>query len=780
MPEDKSIDSTPFVNSQGMTETRFDDSKPVSSGSANLQADKNRVKGWVKGMFEHFTGTRDARDLGRDDSRKEGDPVLTTDMGLIETGVSSAPIITNPSLDTPTIFEPVRANNTEKEDMAAAIAQGPNSATEGREAQVSAEEMARASSRQEEEQRRADEAKKNERVAADQTAYQAFQNDQQDLQHNSFNPTSWMEREASDTRNLKKGAAEAEIAGRLANGQLGGDALRGELFKTGNYEDLEGVEAAAQRIEERNQKDQRSKEPLFDEDLSPTPRLETSDRNSSVQAAEEDVAGHVRIIKQNQAWDAQDAVDAQKNRKAAGDKWIDAHGDKQSGDRISESDRNQSVLNAEEEVARKKRVDEYNRQKAEVEAAEAEKNRESAGRSWIDTHRDNAASERITSSDRNLSVQAAEKEVDDFFTKQRKAQESKDYDIGETGKRWSALDNLNQPTTKPIQVGHNQSVQAAEEDVAGHVRIIKQNQAWDAQDAVDAQKNRKQVGGRWSALENERAYPRNIDGSLVRPTETTVGGDGDDARDRIIDEHETGADEIAERIDAPIEDGEITVIRRQPLFAEPDTDPETTTQRQRQTERTQNTSSRWRRRLALVGMAALMLFAKDRGPANPPAQPGQPPVNEAPYVPMPEIGGRVEFSPLDALPKTLAKFPTEGPQDENIPTTKADLGEWFNAEWVKQYKQSHPGQFNDNGFDMRNAYDINLLNRLKHSESYLKARDLFGEYVKTHEIRNGDNTSTVNITEDASGKVESMIVSVPKQGGYQVPDIKAVYDLVNK
>jgi hypothetical protein len=323
-------------------------------------------------------------------------------------------------------------------------------------------------------------------------------------------------------------------------------------------------------------------------------------------------------------------------------------------------------------------------------------------------------------------------------------------------------------------------VQAAEEDVAGHVRIIKQNQAWDAQDAVDAQKNRKQVGGRWSALENERAYPRNIDGSLVRPTETTVGGDWDDARDRIIDEHETGADEIAERIDAPIEDGEITVIRRQPLFAEPDTDPETTTQRQRQTERTQNTSSRWRRRLALVGMAALMLFAKDRGPANPVAETGTPPVNEAPYVPMPEIGGKVEFSPLDSLPKTLAVFPTQGPQGEKIPTSQADLGEWFNAEWVKQYKQSHPGQFNDNGFDMRNAYDINLLNRLKHSESYLKARDLFGEYVKTHEIRNGDNTSTVNITEDASGKVESMIVSVPKQGGYQVPDIKAVYDLVNK
>lgn len=837
MSEDKSIDSTPFVNSQGMTETRFDDSNPVSSGSANLQADKNRVKSWVKGMFEHLTGTREVKDLGRDTSRKEGEQVLTTDMGLIETGVSQKPTTLETTLSTPTVFEPIKANNTEKEDMAATIAAGPTSPTEDRERQIAQEVEANARQDIEDRQKAEAEAKKNDRVPGDPTVYKAFNDKQDELRHNAFNPTSWMERESNDTQNLKKGAVEADIAARAAKGELDADGIRAELFKTGNYDDLESVDQAAQKIEEQNTNDRNAIQPIFDEDLIPTPRLETSDRNQSVLDAEADVSGHLGMMERNRQMDEADAAAAKNDRELVGEGWKVAHGDNESTNRLEDSDQNQSVLAAEAEVERQKRVNEYERKKAEAEADEAQADRESSGRSWIDAHRDNSASERREYSDRNPSVQAAEQDVNDFFTKQREAQELKDYDIGETGKRWSALDKLEKPTPPPSRVGknssvtsqeeavekfkrdladkqareqadrevsgdawraaqdqlgpdrltesdRNQSVLDAETDVTGHLGMMERNRQMDADDASAARAERVKAGGRWIDIHDDdrdegRQTKSDNNPSVMAAEREVTGPFGAEERQRIANDFDAGATEIEDRIGAPIEDGEIVVRRRQPLLAEPDTDPEVKDQREQTAERLRRSGSSWRRRLAIAGMAALMLFAKDRGPANPVADPGVAPVNTAPFVPMPEIGGNPEFSPLDALPKMKATFPTIGPSGESITPQQADLGQWFNAEWVKQYKQSHPGQFNDNGFDMRSPYDINLLNRIRADSTYQDAYKQFMDYVATHEIRGGNKDMQVDIQRKDDGSIDKIIVDVPNQGGYDVPDIKSLYNMVS-
>jgi hypothetical protein len=181
-------------------------------------------------------------------------------------------------------------------------------------------------------------------------------------------------------------------------------------------------------------------------------------------------------------------------------------------------------------------------------------------------------------------------------------------------------------------------VVGAETDVTGHLGMMERNRQMDADDASAARAERVKAGGRWIDIHDDdrdegRQTKSDNNPSVMAAEREVTGPFGAEERQRIANDFDAGATEIEDRIGAPIEDGEIVVRRRQPLLAEPDTDPEVTDQREQTAERLRRSGSSWRRRLAIAGMAALMLFAKDRGPANPVADPGVAPVNTAPFVP---------------------------------------------------------------------------------------------------------------------------------------------------
>ena len=80
---------------------------------------------------------------------------------------------------------------------------------------------------------------------------------------------------------------------------------------------------------------------------------------------------------------------------------------------------------------------------------------------------------------------------------------------------------------------------------------------------------------------------------------------------------------------------------------------------------------------------------------------------------------------------------------------------------------------------MRSPYDINLLNRIRADSTYQDAYKQFMDYVATHEIRGGNKDMQVDIQRKDDGSIDKIIVDVPNQGGYDVPDIKSLYNMVS-
>ncbi len=638
------------TDNDGIVSQEFTPTDQKLKGVDLLRKDANDVRAkaakLVHGLFSRATNNKNVQDLGRDDSRKEGEPVYSTDMGIIETGLSKPAIPEKPS------FEPVTADHVKYEEMADAIKNGPTSANEERERQVVVDQEAKARAVQEAEAA-------NQLVPGDPTEYNTYQQNRDELQLNAFNPTSWMEREKSDTENRMNGGAEKNATDKFNSGESDGDTLRKDLYKTGNYDSLEDVENAAKKIEEQHEADKRNQRPIFNDDSTPEPRIEFSDGNPSVIEAENDVAGHLNLNNIRHQAD-------ETSRIQSGDSWIDAHRDNASSVRLENSDRNQSVIEAEDDVSGHLKMNEINRKLDQADAERAQADREKSGKGWIKAHGDYENQERLEQSDQNPSVLAAENEVTGQF--------------------------------------------------------------------------------------------------------------GENARRIIADDFSRGVDEQVDRFEQPIEPGDITI--RRPDQVDRDTaDPTVSEQRDRVRQRTLGISPIWRRRLAMVGLASLMLFAKDRGPANPVVEYGVPPVNEAPYVPMPELAKKP--SQLDLLPKTKAHFPTIGPAGENISQGKADFGGWFDAEWVKQYKAEHAEEYAEKNFNMRNADDINLLNRLKSNDKFSQAKDMYLDYLANNEIRAGDMKNKVEIKRKENGSIDKVIIDVPSSSGYEVPDFKEFYNLMN-
>lgn len=238
-------------------------------------------------------------------------------------------------------------------------------------------------------------------------------------------------------------------------------------------------------------------------------------------------------------------------------------------------------------------------------------------------------------------------------------------------------------------------------------------------------------------------------------------------------------DKIAEHIDQPILPGEIDTRRR--VWIDEIEEPATAEKRSSLKDRIKKASPKIRKALALAGLVALVGLLPDGGSNRSATEtPPEMPKTELPFAGMPELPkAPIEPSPLDDLPKMQAVFPTEGPAGENISPKQADLGGWFDAEWVKAYKAAHPMQFDKPGFDMRDMYDLNLLRALQNSEQYKESYGPWMNYVTTHEVRGGDPRQTIQVDKNPDGSIKQVLIDVGGKGAV-VPAVDALFKKANQ